>query len=287
MNDMKTADPELEVIFTPEAIAGRLGELAREIASEKAREPDGGCHLERAASYSRPTSSAPCTAWGLAPEVDFMTLSSYTKARISSGQVSILRDMDLDVRGRNVLIIDDVLDSGRTLAFAKDLIAARGAKRRSAPVCCSTSNCRAPSISSPTTAPSNVPNGSSSATVWTWRTATASCRSSGASCASRFNEGGEQWRGYCSPMTMRRRAISSSARSRRDGHSVQVTQDGSEALECVEGAGAQTFDVLVSDVEMPLLDGVEARRARLGPQPNLRVLLMSGFAEQLDRAKDA
>ena len=43
------------------------------------------------------------------------------------GQVSILRDMDLDVRGRNVLIVDDVLDSGRTLAFAKDLIAARGA----------------------------------------------------------------------------------------------------------------------------------------------------------------
>ena len=37
--------------------------------------------------------------------------------------------MDLDVRGRNVILIDDVLDSGRTLAFAKDLIAARGATR--------------------------------------------------------------------------------------------------------------------------------------------------------------
>ena len=37
MNDMKTADPELEVIFPAEAIAIRLGELAREIASEKAR----------------------------------------------------------------------------------------------------------------------------------------------------------------------------------------------------------------------------------------------------------
>ncbi len=41
-----------------------------------------------------------------------MTLSSYRKNRVSSGQVSILRDMDLDVRGRNVLIVDDVLDSG-------------------------------------------------------------------------------------------------------------------------------------------------------------------------------
>ena len=69
-----------------------------------------------------------------------------------------------------------------------------------------------------------------------------------------------------------------------DGHSVHVTQDGSEALDCVEGVGAQKFDVLVSDVEMPLLDGVALAQRAL-KQPNLRVLLMSGFAEQLDRAK--
>lgn len=65
---------------------------------------------------------------GMAPEVDFLTLSSYKKSRTSSGQVSILRDLDLEVDGRNVLIIDDVLDSGRTLAFAKDLLSARGAR---------------------------------------------------------------------------------------------------------------------------------------------------------------
>ena len=41
--------------------------------------------------------------------------------------MEILRDLDLDVSGRNVLIVDDVLDSGRTLAFAKDLLSARGA----------------------------------------------------------------------------------------------------------------------------------------------------------------
>jgi CheY-like chemotaxis protein len=69
-----------------------------------------------------------------------------------------------------------------------------------------------------------------------------------------------------------------------DGHSVHVTQDGSEALDCVEGAGAQKFDVLVSDVEMPLLDGVALAQRAL-KQPNIRVLLMSGFAEQLDRAR--
>lgn len=65
---------------------------------------------------------------GLEPEVDFLTLSSYRKNTTSSGQVEILRDLDLDVVDRNVLLVDDVLDSGRTLAFAKDLISARGAK---------------------------------------------------------------------------------------------------------------------------------------------------------------
>ena len=40
---------------------------------------------------------------GLAPEVDFLTLSSYKKSRTSSGQVAILRDLDLEVEGRNVL----------------------------------------------------------------------------------------------------------------------------------------------------------------------------------------
>jgi CheY-like chemotaxis protein len=69
-----------------------------------------------------------------------------------------------------------------------------------------------------------------------------------------------------------------------DGHTVHVTQDGSEALEAVEGTGGAKFDVLVSDVEMPLLDGIELAKRAL-KQPNLRVLLMSGFAEQLDRAK--
>lgn len=69
-----------------------------------------------------------------------------------------------------------------------------------------------------------------------------------------------------------------------EGHSVHVTQDGSEALECVEGAGGQQFDVLVTDVEMPLLDGVSLAQQAL-KRSNLRVLLMSGFAEQLERAK--
>mgnify|MGYP000625108470 CR=1 FL=1 len=64
---------------------------------------------------------------GLTPEVDFMMLASYREQTESSGTVDILRDIETDVRGRGVLIVDDILESGRTLAFAKDLMSARGA----------------------------------------------------------------------------------------------------------------------------------------------------------------
>ena len=65
---------------------------------------------------------------GLSPQIDFMILSSYRAAVRSSGQVQVLRDIGSDVRDRDILLIDDILESGRTLAFAKDLLSARGAR---------------------------------------------------------------------------------------------------------------------------------------------------------------
>ena len=69
-----------------------------------------------------------------------------------------------------------------------------------------------------------------------------------------------------------------------DGHTVHATQDGSEALERVKADGA-SLDLLVSDVEMPLLDGVALAESSYALQPKLRILLMSGFSDQLERAK--
>lgn len=70
-----------------------------------------------------------------------------------------------------------------------------------------------------------------------------------------------------------------------DGHSVEVTQDGSEALDKMKEDGLR-FDLLVSDVEMPALDGVSLAEQAFPLQPGLRVLLMSGFPDQLDRASN-
>ena len=68
-----------------------------------------------------------------------------------------------------------------------------------------------------------------------------------------------------------------------DGHDVAVTQDGAEALEQLQAAGAH-FDVLITDVQMPGLDGVALVEKGLACQPQLRVVLMSGFADEIDRA---
>lgn len=121
-------DNSVEVIFPPEQIAARLSELAGEIASRKLDRLLVVAVLKGSFVFAADLIRA-LHRVGLAPEVDFLTLSSYRKSRTSSGKVEILRDLDLDVAGRNVLVIDDVLDSGRTLAFAKDLISARGARR--------------------------------------------------------------------------------------------------------------------------------------------------------------
>lgn len=62
------------------------------------------------------------------PQVDFMTLSSYGGGTTSSSVIEIHRDISEAVTGRDVLIVDDILESGRTLTFARDLIKERGAK---------------------------------------------------------------------------------------------------------------------------------------------------------------
>lgn len=65
---------------------------------------------------------------GLQPQLDFMTLASYGRGTSSSGEVQLVKDIVESVEGRDVLIVDDILESGRTLTFARDLIKSRGAR---------------------------------------------------------------------------------------------------------------------------------------------------------------
>lgn len=60
-------------------------------------------------------------------ELDFMDVSSYGNATVSSGEVKILKDLDTNVEGRDLLIVEDIIDSGRTLAYLVDLFKYRKA----------------------------------------------------------------------------------------------------------------------------------------------------------------
>jgi hypoxanthine phosphoribosyltransferase len=66
---------------------------------------------------------------GVHPQIDFLTLESYGSGMESSGQVQVTKDITVDVKGADVLIVDDILDTGRTLAFATGLMRERGAAR--------------------------------------------------------------------------------------------------------------------------------------------------------------
>ena len=119
----------VRVLLSAEQIAHRVDELGREIAQVHT---GGELVLVSvmkgsfifAADLIRALHGA-----GLAPEVEFISLSSYREGTVSSGTVTILHDVESDVRGRDVILVDDILESGRTLAYAKDLFAARGARR--------------------------------------------------------------------------------------------------------------------------------------------------------------
>lgn len=63
----------------------------------------------------------------LHPRIDFMTLESYGSGMESSGTVQITKDVAVDVAGASILLVDDILDTGRTLTFARNHLLSKGA----------------------------------------------------------------------------------------------------------------------------------------------------------------
>jgi hypoxanthine phosphoribosyltransferase len=128
MAEARSPTEGLEVILSAEAIAEGIDAMAARIAAANLDDLLVVAILKGSFVFAADLLRALHRA-GLAPQVDFLSLSSYRMGTLSSGQVEIVRDIEIDVAGRNVLIVDDILESGRTLAYARDLIGARGASR--------------------------------------------------------------------------------------------------------------------------------------------------------------
>jgi len=124
----QAGDTTIRVLFDADAIAARNIALADEIKAAAPQQLLVIAVLKGSFVFAADLLRA-MHAVGLAPEVEFISLSSYRDGTVSSGTVTILHDVESDVRGRDVVLVDDILESGRTLAFAKDLLAARGANR--------------------------------------------------------------------------------------------------------------------------------------------------------------
>lgn len=61
-------------------------------------------------------------------EYDMMDVSSYGTAKTSSGEVKIVKDLDASIEGRHVIIVEDIIDTGRTLKYIQDMLMRRNAK---------------------------------------------------------------------------------------------------------------------------------------------------------------
>jgi hypoxanthine phosphoribosyltransferase len=117
---------KIEVLFSASTIARRNLELAKEIAAREYDDLLVISVLKGSFIFSADLVRAMHDA-GLEPGVEFIMLSTYGTGT-TAGQVKVLRDIDSDVAGRDVLLVDDILESGRTLTYARDLMLERGAK---------------------------------------------------------------------------------------------------------------------------------------------------------------
>lgn len=118
---------DIPILYTAEEIEERVKTLAREIAAKMPPDLMIVSLLKGSFVFTADLIRA-LYRIGMHPQVDFMTLSSYGTGTESSRAVTINRDLTEEVKDRNILILDDILESGRTLHFARNLINQRGAK---------------------------------------------------------------------------------------------------------------------------------------------------------------
>ena len=119
-----TNTPTITTIICVKTIAQKVQELGKQI-SEHYKDSDKELVLVGLLRGSVIFMADLCRAIDKPHEMDFMTASSYAKGTVSSGDVKILKDLDSDICGKDVLIVEDIIDTGRTLSKIVEILKTR------------------------------------------------------------------------------------------------------------------------------------------------------------------
>ncbi|MBI4485822.1 MAG: hypoxanthine phosphoribosyltransferase [Acidobacteria bacterium] len=117
---MPDAGP-IEILLSAEQIQKRVAEMAAEIR----RDFSGDLHMVAVLKGAFVFLSDLVRNMNGHVSLDFMAVSSYAKATISSGEVRLLKDLDTTLEGRDVLIVEDIVDTGLTLNYLQEILRAR------------------------------------------------------------------------------------------------------------------------------------------------------------------
>ncbi|GAA0815475.1 hypoxanthine phosphoribosyltransferase [Spirilliplanes yamanashiensis] len=117
------------VIITEEQIREKTAELAKQVSADHA-DSTGGlllvCVLKGAVMFMADFARA-LGRYGPPTEMEFMAVSSYGQGTTSSGVVRILKDLDRDIAGKHVIVVEDIVDSGLTLSWLLKYLESRSA----------------------------------------------------------------------------------------------------------------------------------------------------------------
>ena len=119
---------DIRVLITAEEIAGRVADIGARITADYAREgrvPHLVCVLKGGCMFL----SDLMRAVDLPVSIDFIAVSSYGAGTKSSGQVQLMKDLDSAIEGRDVVIVEDIVDTGLTLHYLQEILRARSPRQ--------------------------------------------------------------------------------------------------------------------------------------------------------------
>jgi len=121
----QTKVPELKILFSRQQIAARVAELGQHISKDFAGEQVVLVGVLKGAAIFL---SDLARQLNLDATFDFISVSSYGNEKQNSGEVKLLKDVDQSILGKNVILVEDILDTGITMSYLKEMIMARHPK---------------------------------------------------------------------------------------------------------------------------------------------------------------